>query len=1727
MTTTPESLAANLAQNLTLRDVQSSTTNKKKQYYSVKDAAECIMIFDGTNVPASSFIRACENARDLVDPEDVPFLSRVIRSKIRGDADMCLGYIDVNFDTIIHEIKRTFVPRHSKSKWQTELAFIKQESYESPLQFGQRVERIVNQAKEAIREKNTPDISKGMIKGLEESALTSFIGGLANTELENKVGYTNPQSLREAIENAETAWEHIKSRRARFSMNACMNFYDNCSHCGKSGHDYHDCPYRKKPQIDNSTSPYIFNKSESSHSELQQQNQNTYTYRQEGNNTISRKICEFCKRVGHTSEDCWSLSRNRKFCDRCKIRGHELSECRRSQITYENTAHNRANPSIREKICKFCNRSGHVTDECRALETRNKKFCENYSGAKVNLIKLKAVLPTAIVNPNKRTELKGITSETIRTLAEIVVLINSKEHIFHIVPNTFPVDEDGILGATFLRDEQAIINLITNSLTISNDITIPFSRNSTDTQHNKQIPIFSCANEGKYAVPVVQVQSNDFRNAKPEFLVDTGAKVNIIKLSTLAPTILVNASKKIDLIGITSKTVTSLAQTTITINNNKHIFHVVPNSFPIKQDGILGIEFLEKEKAILSYRDNSLLTNNNKISLINENLTIPARTAKVIPVKLNNPHNIEYGIIDKLEIDKNVYAGQALVRNNKGIAYIYAINSNEKEVNFPIPTATLEWVCLSDGPRSNQLYVTENGNSPISRDKDIIQNLETDMGKINISNGKDTRTNKRTVGNEDTTRTSNLVINEGKTLHFNHSQDKQIGSRPEEKQEATLRTQSLDPLKKKTKSNVPSKPLAPNIENVNSQTNTFKIEERENFTAGDRAQTDKTSDPPGAEKPINDPSDKHNPPNNENLSQAERTSQLQKLLNLKHLNDEEKEHREILPPPQDTLAKRTRPTSDSTTNETTYNLGKRPKEFHNYPRRQRPTDTESSANNKKKITKPNTSSDDDSGREEPEADGSDTEIDVTNEEQRAQNILPTDNDTINSRPVLISSDSEVSGSDTDESTTSEIIEKQNLINQNSQSNSSLDKICKCIPHEIERNFTESSDEIPTHEIITTKADIHSSPKTQDNTLTETNGADVRTDHTDKSIENDQDDYKTFLGNFAEVTITPNVTETTDTIFLTNNVISEKCEVWREDCITDPQIKLQKNRLRKLSEYQEQIAHLTGHTILKTNTQEIHDLVSRNRRAPLNFIGQISKILFGTLDDTDADYYNTQIDKVYNDTQHMAELLKEHTNIVKSTLDKVSDQLEGLTRQYEQTTRFIYRLQETTKNLSNAIRISQIDIEMTTLLVEFDRYIHEYELDLTAVIDAILFAKQGILHPKILSPTQLAIAIRKIQISNPSLIFPTPTEIDYMEELIRISKLQVAYVKNRLIYILEIPLLSNNVFSLYKLTPIPAAQDIVNKKYAYVAPRNNYLAITANRLSYTSLTEPQFSKCKETMGTYICKRPRPLFHLAHKNTCEISLLVNAAAADLNTCDIRVITMPTPFWTQLRTPNTWIFSSPTPEPLYINCPDEETIHITINMTGILTIKSRCTGTSPTVTLTTSRTYESMQNVTYTSPLTLNITRLNTSLQTVNMSDIHLTTLQTETHLDATDLINAGTRLDEIAKQADELGRHKRTQRHIEQIHSIFKMTGVITIAGILTYAAYKLSIIKCIFKGLRMCCKSKKKEPKRIIQDEEFAMLPTVSTSINNQQCNDTINATNEVNYVIVKQKPNKPYFATNF
>lgn len=80
------------------------------------------------------------------------------------------------------------------------------------------------------------------------------------------------------------------------------------------------------------------------------------------------------------------------------------------------------------------------------------------TGSQLNLIKQKLVLTDkCTVNPNIKYHLTGIGKGATKTLGQVKLRFHGKDIDFQMVDNDFPIREDGILGISFLKQQEAIL----------------------------------------------------------------------------------------------------------------------------------------------------------------------------------------------------------------------------------------------------------------------------------------------------------------------------------------------------------------------------------------------------------------------------------------------------------------------------------------------------------------------------------------------------------------------------------------------------------------------------------------------------------------------------------------------------------------------------------------------------------------------------------------------------------------------------------------------------------------------------------------------------------------------------------------------------------------------------------------------------------------------------------------------------------------------------------------------------------------------------------------------------------------------------------------------------------------------------------------------------------------------------------------------------------------------
>jgi hypothetical protein len=169
---------------------------------------------------------------------------------------------------------------------------------------------------------------------------------------------------------------------------------------------------------------------------------------------------------------------------------------------------------------------------------------------------------------------------------------------------------------------------------------------------------------------------------------------------------------------------------------------------------------------------------------------------------------------------------------------------------------------------------------------------------------------------------------------------------------------------------------------------------------------------------------------------------------------------------------------------------------------------------------------------------------------------------------------------------------------------------------------------------------------------------------------------------------------------------------------------------------------------------------RRSRGIFNFIGEVNKVLFGTLDSDDADYYNDQIRQFEENREDITDLMKQQLSIIKASLGTFNETIFDM----EYNNGLIQKgLTELKTYMEKFVGETEAKLDLISLKVNVESHIARVNNTLTAVernldliTESIVNAQKGILQPQIVSPSLLMETLRKsIQFFPKGTLAPSP------------------------------------------------------------------------------------------------------------------------------------------------------------------------------------------------------------------------------------------------------------------------------------------------------------------------------------------------------------------------------------
>lgn len=452
---------------------------------------------------------------------------------------------------------------------------------------------------------------------------------------------------------------------------------------------------------------------------------------------------------------------------------------------------------------------------------------------------------------------------------------------------------------------------------------------------------------------------------------------------------------------------------------------------------------------------------------------------------------------------------------------------------------------------------------------------------------------------------------------------------------------------------------------------------------------------------------------------------------------------------------------------------------------------------------------------------------------------------------------------------------------------------------------------------------------------------------------------------------------------------------------------------------------------------------------LEFGGEILKFFFGTLDADDARKYDSAIESCKKSENELFHLMKDNIHVVKSTINNFNSTIYKLSQNE-------IKINSQIDNMNGILsQITKIDNELfyisriNSLLNIIESSVLSVSNLLDTTLNAILFSKVNVLHPSVISPLNLfnELSMHSNQLDK-RLDFPLPLNVNNIHSIIDASKLSSYYYNNKIVFVLQVPLITSETFMVYKNIPLPTPHDEsrVTRTFALIQPSDNYIGLSDNRIHYAMFNN--LDKCKFISGNYsICELVSIFSSLGNPN-CESKLLTEVTLSLPSQCFSKLLIGQIDIWQKLSN-NRWIYVQSDPSKLTIKCHDD-IVDYSIIGTGIVKLTEECIGFSRTIQLMPSNSYTNIIK----SPLdiTFDITQDDCCKKEVfNKTLPHLTPINLS-KINLESLKYASHHLDNLENEINKLQSESHFIRYA-QYYSTFTYVLIILMFLFIGYKLYK--------------------------------------------------------------------------
>ncbi|VVC86622.1 unnamed protein product [Leptidea sinapis] len=292
---------------------------------------------------------------------------------------------------------------------------------------------------------------------------------------------------------------------------------------------------------------------------------------------------------------------------------------------------------------------------------------------------------------------------------------------------------------------------------------------------------------------------------------------------------------------------------------------------------------------------------------------------------------------------------------------------------------------------------------------------------------------------------------------------------------------------------------------------------------------------------------------------------------------------------------------------------------------------------------------------------------------------------------------------------------------------------------------------------------------------------------------------------------------------------------------------------------------------------------RRRRGIVNGVGYLANELFGILDSRFAEQYTQDIEIIKSNEKHLAKLWKNQTSVFETEFNVLKNLQTTVDKQHKFINKKLNEFEESTNTLQLDIQnFSHVQDFLLTSVID-DSLLRSLKRLQDTLLDTItdIYHGQISLHIRVLSPAQLKGQLQIMYGLIPSELTLPVTNIDTnLHTIYKLLRVKTRVTQKYVIYEVKFPLVSTDIYQLYKTLPVPHQ---INKEMIAIIPVTEFVAINLRKNLYFSVTMTELNDCLHQERIYLCPLLKPVINIENdKSFCEINPETQMCRLNRNTC-----------------------------------------------------------------------------------------------------------------------------------------------------------------------------------------------------------------------------------------------------